>query len=310
MHRAFRFCRRAVAILTLTLSLAVAANAAASPADEATSATTVTLPAARRIVALAPSIAETVFAVGAGAQLAGVSDFCVYPDAARALPSCGGWDNPNYETLTALKPDLILIQGRHEKIRQFGAARGLRVEDVDMNSVAGILAGIEKIGALTGRVDSATSLTAQIRSSLDRLARQTPPLEKRPRVFVSVDRQPGSLEGIFTVAGGSFLDEAVALAGGRNIFADVDQPYPQASKESLVARRPEIILELAPLTDGTGVAERRRRLQADWQKLSSLPAVRNGKIRLIADDYILTPGPRLDLIVQRLHAAMYGEPEQ
>ena len=261
-------------------------------------------PGPRRVVSLSPNITESIFAIGAGDLLVGVSDFCNDPPAARTLRRCGGWANTNFEVLVDLRPDLILVLGQHRKVRRFGEERGFPVRGVSMDSVATISTGLLELGRLLGREEAATSLTARIKAELSELQRELTArsVDHRPTVFVSIGRRPGSLAGIHTSTGGSFLDEAITLAGGRNVFADVRTYYPQASKESIVQRRPEVILELGVEQGLT--ARQKRALIEDWSDLPSLPAVKSGRIYALEGNDLLIPGPRLPEIVRRFRAAL------
>lgn len=284
-------------ILT-ALGLAWALCAAATASDAPPPA------AGPRVVTFAPNITETVFAMGAGDRVVGVTEWCRYPPEATTRRTCGGWANPNLEVLTALRPDLILVQGANEKLRRFAVARDLRVVSVDMDSLDEIMRETRRIGELLGRPDAATSLTARMRSRLDAVARRVD-RTSTPTVFLSVGRTPGRLDGLMTVSGGSFLDDALRLAGGRNVFADVRTPYPRVSKESLLARRPEVILELAPGLGG-GAEVDAHELRADWQGLTAIPAVREGRIHVLTGDHLLLAGPRIVRTVEQMHAALSG----
>ena len=260
----------------------------------------------RRIVSLSPNLTQTIFALGAGERVVGVGDFCNDPPAALRLPRVGGWSNPNYEVITALEPDLIVVLGRHEKVAEFARRRKIPLAQIPMDSVATIRSGTLELGRLLVREDAATSLTARFDAQLADFRRQLERHAGRPRarVYLSLTRKPGSLADLFTASGDSFLDEALRLAGGENIFHDVKQRYPQVSKESLVARCPEAILEIEA---GARLSEsQRRQLVDDWRGLSSIPAVRDGRIEILTDDILLLAGPRFPEIVEQLRKALWG----
>ncbi|MCE5231119.1 helical backbone metal receptor [bacterium] len=280
------------AVLPALLALIALVSAAAGPVY-------------KRIISIGPNVTETVYALGAQDRLVGVSDFCNYPPEAAKLRRVGGPANPRLETISALKPDLIVMQFATPAIRSFAAARGIAVAEVHMDSIATIERDIAKLGTLLGRMDKATSLTTAMRRDLNSLKHRVDaiPAAKRPLVFMSVDRQPGSMAGVLTASDRSFLGEALKLAGGRNAFGDMPRAYGEISRESLVARRPEIILELR----GETVSDTARdQLARDWDSMSSLPAVTDKRIRVIGGDDLLVPGPRLAKTVRAIHAALYG----
>ena len=261
----------------------------------------------RRIISMAPNITETIFALGAGDRLVGVTDFCNYPPEARSIRRAGGWSNPNFEVLTALKPDLIIYQGRHEKVREFTMRRGLPAANVDMDTSDSIRAGIIQLGTLLGTEDQATSLTAAMDAQINQLRARVAdiPAAQRPRVFLSLSRQPGAMESLFTVSDASFIAQALKLAGGINVFADAGQTYAQAAKEALLAAQPQVVIELVG-TNGLQAADRQRLVQ-DWNAFPSLPAVRDGRIAVIAGEYAMIPGPRFAQLAQALQTALYPD---
>jgi iron complex transport system substrate-binding protein len=196
----------------------------------------------RRIVTLSPNLTETVFALGCGDRLVGVSDFCDYPEEAKKKQRCGGWANPNYEVLAMLSPDLVIVLGRHEKVSEFCQKRSIAVMQFDMDSIATIKNVLMTLGARLGVDDNAKRLCANIDRDLEALRVHITDAN-RPRVYISLSRQAGSLGTMLTTGKGTFVDELVTLAGGRNVFDDVKTPYIEASKEALVARRHDVILE-------------------------------------------------------------------
>ena len=258
----------------------------------------------QRLVAMAPNITETVFALGQGDRLVGVTSFCLFPPEATTLPKVGGFYNPNLERLVALRPDLIALQGRHKKVTAFCRARNIPVLHVDMDSLSTIYDGITKLGDALGASERAEQLCTRIRSGLHQVRRHTKRMKKK-EVFISLSRTMGSMTNLYTVGGSSFVSQVVDVAGGRNIFADVTQPYPEVSKESLIKRAPEIILELYP---GENISEgRRRQILKEWNAFPTIPAVSDERIYVLTDDFLLVPGPRVVRAARRFAEAIHGE---
>lgn len=260
----------------------------------------------KRIVSIGPNVTETICALGARDRLVGVSEFCSYPPEVKQLRQVGGPANPRFETISALRPDLIVMQFATPAVKSFAAERGIELAEVHMDTIATIERDIGRLGALLGREDAAASITTRMRRDLDELRRCVAeiPEAKRPLVFLSVERQAGSLAGVLTASDRSFLGEALALAGGRNAFGDDPRLYGEVSRERLVARRPEAILELRghEVTD----ARERDRLVRDWDAMASLPAVANKKIYVLGGEDLLVPGPRLARTVRAIHDALYS----
>lgn len=258
----------------------------------------------RRIICMAPNIAETVFALGAGERVVGVSEYTVYPPEAAARPTVGALFNPDLERIAALKPDLIIVQQKHEKVEAFSAKLGIPVMVVHMTRLASILDGIRALGARLDCSARAEELCAEIVAQVAAVRKRSEGKD-RVKVFVCLERTPGSLKGLFTVGAESFLSEMIEAAGGKNVFDDVPRDYPQVSAEALVARAPEVIVETAP-SQHLSEAEMRQRVE-DWQAMPTLPAVRQGCIYFLTDDYIVVPGPRVGRIAERFAELLHPE---
>ncbi len=258
----------------------------------------------QRIICLAPNITEAVFALGAGDRVVGVSQYAAYPPEATSKPRVGALYNPALERLVMLRPDLVIIQQKHEKVESLCRQRGIPVLTVSMTSVESIQAGIRTLGERLDRRETARALCSRIERDLADVERRVagkPPV----KVFLCLGRTPGSLKGLFTVGSRSFLSELIEVAGGQNIFADVQKEYPQVSAESLLARAPEVIIETYPSQELSQA--RRQRLLKDWRVMSALPAVREGRISFVTDDYVLLPGPRIGRIAERLAELLHAE---
>ena len=277
-----------------------AGGATGADAKAAAAATTAPL----RVIVMSPGLVEMAFAIGGGPQVVGVSQFTIHPAEATSRPICGGFANPNFEVMLGLEPDLIIVQGKHAKLRAFCRARNINVAGIKVNTLDDVYAGIEQLGRLLGREPQARARCAAIKKELARLAQRVEG-RPRPKVFVCPARQSDLLVNLMTAGKGSFLDELVTLAGGKNIFGDLTNPYPQISKESLLTRRPEIILELRP---GEKLGPRQRaRIRQAWAPLASIPAVRKGRIEVLTDDGLLIPGPRVTESVARIQEALFPE---
>ena len=262
-------------------------------------------PKPRRVVSMAPHITETIFALGCGGRVIAVTDFCVYPPEAKKLPRVGGFYNPNLEKLTALRPDLIILQGKHDKVDTFCRKRGIPVLHVNMDSLSTIYEGIYKLGSALDCPGRAQKLCAALRGELEQVREMTAG-RSRKKVFVCLGRAPGSITSLYTAGGPSFVSEILQIAGGDNIFSDVTQPYPEASKESLIKRAPEIIIEARP---GEKIADNEReQIISDWDVLATIPAVIKKKIFVLTQDFLLVPGPRMGAaarcLAQILHQAL------
>lgn len=258
----------------------------------------------RRIVSLAPSITETLYALGAGGMLVGVSDFCRYPPEAASLPAVGGLYNPNLEVIVSLHPDLVLMFAGQDDLAARLAALHLKTRGLPFDSMEEIMGSILEIGRLTGRGVQAGELAARMRHRVDAVARRTASCP-RVSVLLILARSPGTLQGLYALGPGSYLDDLVEKASGTNVLSDASAPYPKISVEQVLARDPEVIIDTS-LT-GTEDEGRRAKARTEWEQLASLRAVRNQKIFVVTDRAFTIPGPRLATVVERLATMLHGE---
>ncbi len=260
----------------------------------------ITLPAPpRRIVSLVPGVTEMLFAIGAEGDLAGRTDFCDFPPAARAKPSVGGMVAPSLELLVSLKPDLVVVtsSGNSDDTRVQLERLRLPVYLVDPHGLSDVLRTIERLGDLTGRRARAsevvTGLERRVRAVAERVAPRT-----RPRVLYVVWPEPLIVPGR-----GAAVTELIALAGGASVTADGPEGYPRYSVEAAVAGAPEVIV-LA--RHGAGVAPYAR---DKWERFAGLPAIRAGRLHAVDGDVFHRFGPRvvdaLEILARLLHPGAF-----
>lgn len=256
-----------------------------------------------RIICAAPSVTEIVFALGLGGRVVGVSDFSTHPPEALAVPKIGGLIDPNKERITALQPDLLIIQGQNESLARFCAEHEIRFLSIEINSLEDIWTAIHTIGQTLRAEEKASALVQKIKEDFQVIKDR---IHNRPRkkVFLTLGHTPGDLTGLMTTGPGTFIHELLYSAGGVNIFSDASGLYPQVSKESLVKRQPEVIIEAIP---GGIPEEKLRLLKKDWAQLPMLPAVKSGNIHYLTEDFLLIPGVRIAQTVRRFAEILHPE---
>ena len=249
--------------------------------------------AAERIVILAPSATETLFALGAGARVVGVCGQCDYPPEAARLPTVGGYLTPSVEAVLAARPDLVIAvpsPGNREAVRAIERA-GVRVLVVQDRQLADLWDSIRAIADALGIPEAGERLAADVRGRLDAVRAR---VAGRPaaRVLLVVGHSP------LVVSGGATLQgELIEIAGGTNVAADVGTAWPQVSLELVVARAPEVIIDAAMGTDEGGTAL--------FAGLDTVPAVRDKRIVRITADAVFRTGPRVAEGAAILAAAMH-----
>ncbi|HTB12996.1 MAG TPA: cobalamin-binding protein [Bryobacteraceae bacterium] len=247
----------------------------------------------QRIVSTAPSITELLYALGLGDRVAGVTRFCRYPPEAQSKPKIGDYTSPNLEAIAALKPDLVIIQTNPVHLADRLRALRLHVLEVDQENIAAIYKSIRQVGDATGTERAATQLGDSIREGLARIRAR---VEGKPRVrmmFV-IGRSPERLDGLVVVGRASYLNEMIEIAGGANVFGDAQAAYPEVSLEEVMARNPEVIVDMGDMSDTVGVTEQHKRnVIALWNRIPTLAAVKQHRVFAVASDMYVVPGPRV-----------------
>jgi len=256
-----------------------------------------------RIVSLAPNVTEILFALGLGDNIIGATDACDYPSVAKSIPKVSSFGAPNVEVLLALAPDLVISSGL-EKPEVLAILRqaNIRVVNVQprgfMASFPELFDAIGAIGEATQRTAEAQAVVARMQTELAAVAARTSEIEQsqRPRVFVEIDQTP-----LMTAGAGSFLDDLIVRAGGRNVAHEIDAAYPCIDPEQVILWNPDVIL--VAHSNAPGEAAKRLAEHIGWSQMAAVQ-----QRRIIDDinpDLLFRPGPRLvegvKLWAERLH---------
>jgi len=254
-----------------------------------------------RVVSIAPSVTEMLFALGVGDCVIGVTDRCDYPPEARDVESVGGFGAPSMEKLLALSPDLVIGTGiQRSDVTEALRNSGIRMLWIKTDNFSEMFETLRRIGREVGKAKQAEDVAAAMQAELDAVAEkhQGIPVDQRPRVFVEVWHDP-----ITTAGRGSFVDEVITWAGGVNVAHDLESGYPTVNPEKVVEWNPNVILLGYMNQQGMKEALANR---IGW---GDLDAVRSGGIiNDISSDLLLRPGPRLIDGVKALNRRLYGAP--
>jgi len=261
----------------------------------------------RRIVSTAPSITEMLYALGLGDRVVGVTTFCHYPPEATRKPKIGNYLRPDTEAIVALRPDAVIAE--RSMIRRAIELPPLRlnVVEVDDATIPGVYASIHRIGELAGVAGRAEALCTSIRENLEGVRRRTARLP-HPRVLFVVGRTPGKIEDLIVAGGASYLNEVLEIAGGANAVRDARTSYAKVSLEEVLARNPEVIIDMGEMSQTIGVTARdRRRVVELWGRYPSLAAVRGKRVYAVASDIYVVPGPRVVEAAREFARMLHGE---
>jgi iron complex transport system substrate-binding protein len=274
------------------LALALAAHAQTTP---------------RRIVSTAPSITETLFALGIGDRVVGVSQFCNYPPEVRKLPRIGSYLRPDPEAIARLAPDLVVLQQESSLLHERLSAVHIPLVIVPHATLEDIYTEIQLIGNAAGVPDRSRALIAQIKGQLGAIQAKAKAMPS-PRVLLIVDRQQGTLSNLIAVGPNNYVNQILELAGGTNVLAKPGIPqYPRISLETVLRENPDVIIDLS----GTQETEEARRASrantlALWGQYHDLTAVKTGHVYAGTSDALVVPGPRTPLATQRLFDFVHG----
>lgn len=247
----------------------------------------------QRIVSTAPSITELLYALGLGDRIVGVDRFSRYPPEALRKPKIGDYANPNLETIASLRPDLVIIPVNPAKLAERLAVLRLKVLEIDQESIAKLYESFRIIGQATGATAQAAKLASTVQGQLEVIRARAAPL-KRTRMMFVVGRTPNRLDGLIVVGQASYLNEIITLAGGENVFRDAVASYPGVSLEEVLARNPDVILDMGDMADTVGVTDQHKReVTSLWERLASVNAVKQQRVHAVASDTYVVPGPRV-----------------
>ncbi len=252
-----------------------------------------------RIVSHVPPITETLFALGLGDRLVGVSDYCDYPEEAKSKPSVGNYYNPSIESIVALEPDLVLTDGHSDSIKQLDELE-ITYLVVDPKDIDDIFESIELLGRVTGIERTARKLIDDMKREIESVQEQ---VKDAPGVRVIYLIDATDLTNPWTAGPGSFVDHLINMAGGENIAARAIGAWVQISIEEIVSADPEVII--LPGKHGTAftVPEVLENNPA-WRETN---AVKEGNIYVIDGDLVDGYGPRIVQGLQELARIIHPE---
>lgn len=255
-----------------------------------------------RIIALAPSVVEMLFDLGQGDKVVGVSRYTKYPPEATRLPKVGGMLDIDYEHIIQLRPDcVVMTASQHEAAKKFQQL-GVRTVSLEHSSIEGIIRSFKTLGEICNKKKQGAEKTAKIRERISAIQRQTAG-RKRPRVLISIERDPGSPRPIQLIAAGNkgFHQELIDIVGGQNAYQG-NIAFPNISREKLIQLNPDIIIDL--IRDETLEQHSEEELILQWNTLGEINAVKNKRIIIIGGNKHLIPGPRFTDTLERFHQAV------
>lgn len=257
-----------------------------------------------RIVSMAPSITETLFALGLGQRVVGVTRFCSFPAEVAELPRVGGHLDPNLEAILRLRPDLVVVMTEQGDLADSLNKLGVRTLAVGDDSVEQVLDTITTLGTHCGVTEQATALVDNLQSRMQAIENRTTG-RRRPSVLIVIDRSlgAGTIEDAFVAGRDDYFESLIAMAGGRNAYRGPEIPYPVVSIEGIIRMAPDVIIDLAAGWAGDGSEQ----ALTDWRHFPQVAAVRHNRLHALTADYAMVPGPRFILLLEALADRIHVE---
>ena len=240
-----------------------------------------------KIISLAPSNTEILYAIGLGDKLVGVTEYCDYPEEAKQKPQIGGYSTVDIEKVVEIEPDLVLATRIHEgEVIPLLESYGLTVVVLAPKTVEEIIESIDLIGQVTGKGEEASQLTLEMEARVKMITDRTAvlPEEQKPNVFYVLWYDP-----LTTAGSGSRIHDLIVKAGGNNIAGDLSD-YPDISLETVISMNPQVII--ADVGHGAG-EDLNYQYVLNEKRFEDVDARRNNRVYQIDSDLVSRPAPRI-----------------
>lgn len=261
-------------------------------------------PSCERIVSLAPSITESLFAVGLGDRVVGVTRYCAYPEAVADIDKVGGYVDPNLSAIVALNPTLVVMLEEHVETQKKLKILGFQTLLVSQHGVTDILGTLSRLGEICHATQKSNQVVADLNQRMARIAEM---VKERPRrsVMISIGRNMGSggLKDAFIAGEESYYQDLIRLAGGKNAYTG-RVPFPLVSREGIIGLNPDIVIDMVPEPEKRGWTS--EMVQKEWLSLP-INAVKNNRVHVFVAAHSVIPGPRFILTLEEMARFIHPE---
>jgi iron complex transport system substrate-binding protein len=256
---------------------------------------------AKRIISIIPSATEMLFAMGAGDRVIAIGTYDHYPPEAQKLPRVGALIDPNVEQILQMHPDLVVMYGTQTELKRRLERASIPTYAYEHKGLADITSTIRTLGLRAGVEAAANALATRLEQQLAGI-RARVAKSPRPKTLLVFEREPGSLRNIYASGGTGFLHDILEAAGGADVLGDIPRQSVTMSTEMVLTRAPEVIIELRYSEKDINDAD-----MSAWNRLSTVPAVKNHRVILLTGEEFVVPGPRVAAATERLAAALHPE---
>lgn len=253
-----------------------------------------------RIVSLAPSITEIVFAIGAGSRVVGVTKYCDYPAEACSLPKIGGYYDPSIEAIAALEPDLAILFEYQSGVPEKLGVMNIPMCKVNGKTMADVYTSIAAVGKACGQEREAEELLRSMRAQVAAVRARRVNTGVRPKVMISVGHAMGSagINDTYIVGADGFYDVMLDDVGATNACQEQTAAFPKVSKEGMIEMNPDIIIDLCSDLEKQNISK--EDVLRQWRKMTDVKAVRENRVHVLTDDFATIPGPRFPMLLEKL----------
>jgi len=256
---------------------------------------------ARRVISIIPATTEMLFAMGAGDRVIAIGSYDHYPPEAQKLPRVGALIDPNVEQILQMRPDLVVLYATQTELRRRLERANIPYYSYAHKGLGDITQTIRSLGSRVGVEAGANTLADRIEKQLADI-RERVANRPRPQTLLVFEREARSLRNIYASGGDGFLHDMLMAAGGTDVMGDVHRQGIQMSTEMVLDRAPEIIVELRYSPEDVSSAD-----MSAWNRLASVPAVKNHRVILLTGEEFVVPGPHVADATRRLAAAIHPE---
>lgn len=260
----------------------------------------------QRIISLAPSITETVFALGLGDNVVAVTNYCDFPPEVSKIPKVGGFINPNLEAIIALQPDLVILLANQQRVVEQLQQLNIPTLAILNTSLNDIKETISTIGQQTQHQQQADKLLSKINQKIAFITEKTKDLE-RPKVMIAMGHSIGTehMKQVYIAGQHDFYNDLITVSGGQNVYQAQLPNVPSLSVEGIMQLNPHIIFDIYPEADDHNSNLTDVMLQ--WRNLRYVDAIKNNRVHILEHNYATIPGPRIFLLLDELARLIHPE---
>jgi len=260
---------------------------------------TVYCTAAQRIVTLSPAINEIVYALGAGDDVVGNTQYCTYPQHSLSVTKVGGYFNPNLEKILSLQPSIVIMQQNNFKLGKQLNKLGIKTKIVKIDRLHNIKSSILELGLLLNKESKAKSIVEDIDKHLDAIKG----IISDQKILIVIGHNTSLVKQIFVVGQNLYLDDIINASGNQNALQSKREGQPILNQENIIATNPDIVILLSPFIKEKGLSP--KELIAPWMSLP-VNASKKEHIYIIDKKYAGVPSDRLVLFLEDFRKILYA----